>query len=522
MYTHSWIVHPFSVFSLLSSNTVSANSEHRIFVNTSAPPNASLGIDPSFPGFAFEQAAFYNYAFDSSGNPNAFSQNLIHSVLKRTGGTPLIRVGGTSGDRAHFNTTQSFATNFPATEHGVHFHAPYLSVGLEYFDAFQQFPGAKYEFQVPWDQWENGPHQRNTLQWAEAGLHAIGMERLYSLELGNEANYYKRFNEDGTLDQATYIERYRTLEDVMKQKFPDLSSRKVFQALDIASAEAESLSVSEAFKLGLSESADSIKQVAYHYYQGHGINSMEELQDWVSHSRTEQQMEVFKPSITFLRENYPDIGLVLDEVGDNVGAKATKGNIWNCFATALWRVDFQLYAMSIGVARMNFQQIFNPRASMWLPVHSDTGGVPQVTANYYAMPFAADFIGDTGNTRVVALDLDDDDDGMIVAYAAYDDGALSRIGILNMRLWTLEDGDRLSRVISIRGMPDGVKEATVHYLFAGEGALQKHGITWKGLQWTVVSNGIEERVVHDSKVLEIVDNELQVGVDAMSAIIMEL
>ncbi|KAK3681899.1 hypothetical protein LTR37_020768 [Vermiconidia calcicola] len=475
MYTHSWIVHPFSVFSLLSSNTVSANSEHRIFVNASASPNASPRIGPSFPGFAFDQAAFYNYAFDSSGNANAFSQNPIESVLKRTGGTPLIR-----------------------------------------------FPEAYYEFQVPWNQWENGPHQRNTLQWAEAGLHAIGMERLYSLELGKEADYYKRFNEDGTLDQATYVQQYRTLQNTLKQKFPDLSSRKVFQALDTASAEAESLSVSEAFKLGLNESADSIKQVAYHYYQGHGINSIDELQEWVSHSRTEKQMEVFKSSITFLRENYADIGLVLDEVGDNVGAKATKGNIWNCFATALWRVDFQLYAMFIGVARMNFQQIFSPRASMWLPVQSDTGGVQQVTANYYAMPFAADFIGDSGNTSVMALDLGDDDDGMVVAYAAYNDGELSRIVILNMRLWTAEDGDRLSRAISIRGMPEGVKEATVHYLSAGEGALQKHGITWRGLQWTVASNGTEEKVVHNSKILQVADNELRVTVYTTGAVMIEL
>lgn len=66
-----------------------------VSVPSSVPANASDVVDPDFAGFAFEQASFWNYAQDLDGNPNVFSQNLIAEITNRTGGKPLIRLGGT-------------------------------------------------------------------------------------------------------------------------------------------------------------------------------------------------------------------------------------------------------------------------------------------------------------------------------------------------------------------------------------------------------------------------------------------
>ena len=500
-----------------------AQSTHTVLVSASVPTDASPKIDPSFPGFAFEQAGFYNYSFDSHGNPNTFSQNLIQSVLDRTGGTPLIRVGGTSGDRAHFNSSQDTAINYPATEYGVHFHAPYLCVGSKYFDAFKNFPGAQYEFQVPWNQWEDGPHQPNSLEWSEAGLDAIGIERLYSLELGNEPDYYSRFShKHGAMKRSKYVDYYQYFRNALKRKFESLQDKRIFQALDIASAQADHLPTSAAFRLGLSKVADSIKQVAYHYYQGNGIDSFSALQHWILHSKTVQQMEVFKNDIEFLRQEQFDIGFALDEVGDNVGTGAVQGAISNCFATALWRVDFQLHAMAIGVSRINFQQIFGPRSSMWLPVKSDKAGLPRVTTNYYAMPFAAEFIGDSGETKVAPLEINDDAGGKLVAYGAYDYGKLARIAVLNLHMWRPLDGHRHHRIVSIDGLPEHATHASMHHLAAPDGALAKHGITWRGLQWTFESKGTEQRVKDDSVRLNITDRMLELELNATSAVMIEL
>lgn len=66
-----------------------------VSVPSNAPGDASSIIDPDFAGFAFEQASLWNYALDLDGNPNVFSQNLIAEITRRTGGKPLIRLGGT-------------------------------------------------------------------------------------------------------------------------------------------------------------------------------------------------------------------------------------------------------------------------------------------------------------------------------------------------------------------------------------------------------------------------------------------
>lgn len=67
-----------------------------VSVPSSVPSTASAIVDPDFAGFAFEQASLWNYALDADGNVNQFSVNLIAGITNRTGGKPLIRLGGTS------------------------------------------------------------------------------------------------------------------------------------------------------------------------------------------------------------------------------------------------------------------------------------------------------------------------------------------------------------------------------------------------------------------------------------------
>lgn len=67
-----------------------------VSIPSSTPSNASGVVDPDFAGFAFEQASLWNYAQDADGSANEFSINLIAAITNRTGGKPLIRLGGTS------------------------------------------------------------------------------------------------------------------------------------------------------------------------------------------------------------------------------------------------------------------------------------------------------------------------------------------------------------------------------------------------------------------------------------------
>lgn len=86
-------LHTQQIFAWLTATTA---AQPFLSIPSSVPSNASAVVDPDFAGFAFEQASLWNYALDADGNANEFSINLIAAITNRTGGKPLIRLGGTS------------------------------------------------------------------------------------------------------------------------------------------------------------------------------------------------------------------------------------------------------------------------------------------------------------------------------------------------------------------------------------------------------------------------------------------
>ncbi|XXG98298.1 hypothetical protein Hte_004621 [Hypoxylon texense] len=498
------------------------NGTRTVSVSVNAPSDVSQKVDPSFPGFAFEQATFYNYSFDSQGNSNVFSQNLVNAILNRTGGTPLLRVGGTSGDAGNFSSTQQTPTNFPADEFGPQFHGN-LTIGPSYFKAFKNWPGAKFEFMVPF---KNTSHS-HTLNWAEAGTKQIGIDNLCTLEIGNEPTFYPWFSKtNNTAGVETYAERYPNLQDQLKQRIPSLDGKRVFQALDTAANDAEDLMAKPAFEMGLNDVASSIRQVGFHYYQGHpGPHTFDDLQGWIRHSVTVKNMSKFTPNIQYLQENHPEIGFAFTETGYNVGGGG--GDLGNNLATALWAVDFQLYGMTANVSRVSWQQILRGSLHMWRAVETKEGLPPAVAPNYYSQPFVADFIGKGGQTQVAPLDVSDSD-GTLVAYAAYESGKLARVAVLNLSLWTPQNctaaGPPPHVGFTLEGLAtSGAKQARVHHLTAPDGALAEDGLTYAGFQWTFENKGVEQRVRNDSSVLDI-DGEgtVTVPVRASSAVMIVL
>ncbi|KAI0387943.1 hypothetical protein F5Y04DRAFT_286849 [Hypomontagnella monticulosa] len=497
-----------TIFALVSSGSCQLYNR-TINLPATAPSNVSQKVDPSFPGFAFEQSSFYSYSFDEQGNPNSFSQNLVNSVLSRTGGTPLLRVGGTSGDHGIFNSTQKEPTNFPATKFKPQMKGG-VTIGPSFFDAFKNWPGAKFEFMVPF---RNTSHS-HSWKWAEAGMDSIGIENLETLELGNEPNFYHWFS------VSEYAKRYITLHDNLKQRIPSLNNKKIFQALDSAANFAEGLPTRGAFEKGLDKIASSIKQVAYHYYQGHGPKTLDQLQDWVRHSKTVNNMTTkFIPNIQYLRKNHEQIGFAFTETGYNVGGG--KGTLDSNLATALWAVDFQLYCMTVGVKRVNWQQILMSSLNMWRAVASDAGP-PVVTPNFYSQPFIADFISKGGQTQVAELDVGGDGRGTFIAYGAFESGKLARIALLNLHFWTPQDGSRPHVDFTLRSLPSTTKQVKAHHLSAPTGALAKEGLSYAGLQWTFESNGTDSRLKNDSLVLDVQGAEATVSVNATSAVLVVL
>lgn len=482
----------------------------------SAPPaDTSNVIDRSFLGFAFEQASFYNYSFNPDGTPNVFSQNLINSVLGRTGGTPILRVGGTSGDKGHYDATQTFPLSRPATDgKGPAFRKPFLSVGPSYFEAFKNFPQAQFIFMVPL------LHRNltNSLEWARQGLAAIG-DRLEALEIGNEPDLYQWFN------VSSYVKEYVQFQKALSAEFPDqLGSGPKFQALDGVWRKQLSvgkLTINATMEAGINETG-AIKQMAYHLYQAphEGQTDINWLQRHIAnHTAIVANMARFEPEIQYLHAHSPGARFVLSENGNSLGRQHMMQR--NNLATAIWNVDYQLRAMVIGVDRVNNQQIVYPGYQMWNPVECGSGPIT-VRPNYYSQPFLADFIGSSGQTRVSEIKIPGQD--FVSAYVAYEDDSPVRIAVVNLYLWTPEDhnGVRPSINVALNGLWEGIKAAQIHKLGSPEGAYGTDFVTWRGLRWSPASNGSEVRIGRDAILVAARAGTVNVQVEATSAVIVEL
>ncbi|TPX17050.1 uncharacterized protein E0L32_012307 [Thyridium curvatum] len=506
-------MHSFAALTLLLALATSANGLS-LTIPSTVPKDASKPVDPDFAGFAFEEASLNEYALDESGKPNQFSQDLIHEITKRTGGKALIRLGGTSADYAHYIPTQKTPV-LPKAEVYNYQDVGNTTIGSSYWKLTESFPEAKWIIQLPLA----NPNLTESIEWARTAINTIGEDKIYAIEPGNEPDLYGRVSKPelkpphflGILDNETYVGNFTRNANAVAEA-ADLPPGRILQAFDTSvhlgrdvGAEAWVLDVEKCFGLGI-DAANNIQSVAHHYYQTNGGSATTLEEGLMDHAKIASHLDLFRPAINWLAENKPQIAYIMSEIGNSLNRKHDY-DYQASLGSALWQVDFQLYSLSIGVARFNFQQIMHSGFDLWLPVAS--GGMPpQVFSNFYAQPLVTDFVGTGGKTRVAKLaDLAPN----VIAYGAFVGDRAERVTIVNMNYWnrTSSGRERGGRDIDLQ-VPSDVKSVTLTRLTSPEGAGGKaDSMTYAGSQWTFESLGKEVKGVrNDTKQLAPKDNKV--------------
>lgn len=102
----------------------------------------------------------------------------------------------------------------------------------------------------------------------------------------------------------------------------------------------------------------------------------------------------------------------------------------NSFGAALWGVDFNLYCASNNVRRTHMHQGTNYRYASWQPIETDLQSIG-TKAPYYGNIAVASFLGDLTKHGVTIAEIP-----MAsiynAAYAAYVDGALARVAVIQL------------------------------------------------------------------------------------------
>lgn len=277
------------------------------------------------------------------------------------------------------------------------------------------------------------------------------------------------------------------------------------------------------FNAGLNQ-GNIVKAVSHHYYQTAGSTDLQV--GLMNHSAIATHLDYYRGFISYLQSsttaNGAPIPFVIGEVGNSLNPTHDY-SYQAVLGSALWQVDFQLYSLTIGVARIYFQQIMHSGFDLWLPI--DSAGIPaQTFASFYAQPFIADFISKNGGqTRVAQLSIQGAPDNFI-AYAAYEADSARRIAIVNLKEW--DDSlttPRGSQSVTLSGLTN-VTSVKVDVLSSPRGArADASTITYAGSQWTHASNGLEVTGVrNDSQTLSVVNGAVTIVVDDSSAVLAHL
>ncbi|KAI0513032.1 hypothetical protein F5B22DRAFT_648126 [Xylaria bambusicola] len=505
-------------------------SSSSVQVPAVVPEDASCEIDPDFLGLAFEQASFTRYAEDDEGNINDFSTNLMDSVYSRTGGKPNIRLGGTSPDYGRYLPGQAEPA-LPVAEQDNYQNIGGTTIGPSYWSYTKNFPNAVYIIQVPLAT----TNISEPIAWTQSALDSISEDQIFSIQPGNEPDLYadgftgangiplQPPEYHGTLTSETYVGNWTRYAAAIKDAVSAVPKGRVFSAFDLAAA--NSFPVDVCFGLGIDD-AGIIKEVAGHYYQGQAGTAATLGSVLMNLTLTHGNLDKFRGRIDWLRTNKPAIGFVLSEVGNSLQPKNTY-EFQARLGSALWQVDYYLYSMTIGVKRINYQQIMHAGYNLWLPVAS-AGFPAQVFSNYYSQPFLADFIvshsslGASGKTRVSQLSVGA---ANIAAYVAYEDSAPKRIAAINMNYWNQTSSTETRGSVTLGfQVPDDVVEVTVYHLNSPAGAgAAADSITYGGSQWTYESLGKEVKDVRqDTTTVAVKDGVASVVVASSEAVLIWL
>lgn len=370
-----------------------------------------------------------------------------------------------------------------------------------------------------------------TVLWATTVVDSLGLDRIHSFEPGNEADLYPATNlgpptYQAAQTNASYVGNFTAYAAAIADAVPGLT-QPFFQAFDTSShfdgSDAYILDVETGFGLGIND-AGIVKTVAHHYYQTDGGSAATLETGLMSHSAIAGKLDLFKPAIEYLQANAPDVDYIISEIGNSLNPTHDY-SYQAALGSALWQVDFQLYALSIGVRRFNFQQIMHSGFDLWLPQASGDSA-PQVFASYYAQPFVADLVGSSGEARVAQLALDDETtSGNWAAYAAYEGDAPVRLAVVNLEYWNSSSSttERAAQNLTV-AVPGGVTSVTVDVLSSPEGAgAGADTITYGGSQWTYESLGLEVAGVrNDTQTLAVEDGQVSVAVYQSSAVLIHL
>lgn len=163
----------------------------------------------------------------------------------------------------------------------------------------------------------------------------------------------------------------------------------------------------------------------------------------------------------------------------------------DAFGSALWTMNFFLYAASIGISSVEMHMTDNSNASAWQPIPMYGHDTTFVRPQYYAHAAVAQIIGNgNGTTQIYAENTGNVGNGYhgrIRVYSAYANDKLQSVTMINSKQANASTSDKGTFTFNLNlGSDNANKDVYISYLTA-DGAESQTGVTWNGMSYDDVT-----------------------------------
>ncbi|ESZ94839.1 glycoside hydrolase family 79 protein [Sclerotinia borealis F-4128] len=436
---------------VLLSLVQAIHAQSSFIVASTSPASAGTPL-PAFISYSIEFCFFPDYAGNTS-NPNTFSNNLLNNLGHFQGSKPHIRVGGNTQDYALYNASLPYAVNGTFNAAKAADYPTTVYIGPSYFESYSTWPDVKFShgFNMGLGGSSSAGWQ-TLLDTVPLACKALEGGKLLMWEYGNEPDLFSTSAQGPvrppSWNESTYVSQWlngsRQIKEGVAAACPDLASYG-FMAPSFAGVE-NHLNPVTTWNDGLDVDKD-IELISSHNYIGGATQPGVTLQGTLmNHTQTvisvARQLNV---SNLLASSNIP---FILGETNSlyNQGAPGLS----NAYGAALWNLDFALYGASKNIHRIQYVKfletippdfhIDNPsrsfhtglsfRYAAWQPQDTEInpkGTKPPYYGNIATAAFLSNLTASTITIAEIPLS-----NAMESAYAAYANGALKRIIIINM------------------------------------------------------------------------------------------
>jgi len=437
--------------------------------------NISSSVSPgdnvlnSFMSYSIEFSSFPDFAGNKS-NPNTYSDILLQNIADIIGSKPHIRVGGNTQDYALYNASLTYALNGTYDLSKSPDYPTTIFIGPSYFESYSTWENVKFSHGLNMGLGGNSSAGWQTLLDTVPLACKALKGKLYMWQYGNEPDLFSisthGIMRPSSWNEETYVEQWqngtRAIKSLIRENCPELLDDNSYGYLAPAfGGVGNKLKAPVAWEAGLNTDR-VIKLFSTHNYISGAESPGVTLQGTLmNHTNTKRSVDAHVAEYRAIKKNDPSPPPPVFGEHNSLYNQGRPG-LSNTFGAALWGLDFNLYAASVGFKRIHMHQGTNYRYGSWQPITT-----PKATlgtkAPYYGNIALAVALGNTLLSPATVSHLPSHPQAdRESAYAIYTHNgtSLARIVVLNLHSYnTTVDG------AGIAPLPSPLPRANLTFTF---------------------------------------------------------